>query len=430
MPINRLSVVLISITLYAALMTALQIRPGTLPKFFVTSLLWLAVAVCVINYASSYRMMRARFDPSGWRLMQLVILLNLTIIARGFVSTNANLTTALGNPYNALAFFAPFVVGFAVRSISLYTVNRYLLLSMIVGLLWVGISSILGGLHVPSTKMMSAWILVYPMVFLIGAIGYFGRMSNHAIVAGSMLLVWNIGLVFGSRATVLRVALLYLFRYLKGLPRNVIARFVFPAALVALVAFAFQAISSSVKGTESLFQTGMIYFQKFAVNSVMSIADKADTRTFLYVEVISDLMRTGELWLGRGSSGTYFSPYFLQTGDDSHTRLTVEVGFLSYLLKGGIVAAALNIGTFLFAAYLAIYKSKSEYMRWVGLMLIAHVFILFMENLVALDLYNLCIWLFVGFCLSKDFRALTDSDIKLLFFNKIGRLSFNKNENA
>jgi hypothetical protein len=399
------------------------LKSDLLIKFILTSFLLLAVAVCIINYAGNYDLIRSRFNRTGRHLIQLLLLLNLTIIIRGLLRADATLTTALGNPYNALALLAPFVVGFAGWANSLYTVNRFLLLSMIVGLVSIGISFILGGLDYFITIVSSGWLLVHPMVFLIGAIGYFGRMTNYAIMAGSIILVWNIGFVFGSRATVLRVISLFFLRYLKLLPLNISANFVFPLVLVGLAIFAFQAISTAITVEESFFQVVTNYLQDFAGNGIIKIAEKSDTRTFLYVEVISDLMLTGELWLGRGSSGTYFSHYFLETGDDSYNRLTVEVGFLAYLLKGGIFAAALNIIIFVYSAYLSVYKSNNHYMRWVGFMLIVHVFILFFENLLALDLYNLCIWLFVGFCLSNNLRTLNNNEIKLLFPRNIWRNS-------
>jgi len=428
MSINRLFLVLILIAIYSVFAPAF--KSDFLLKLSFTFFLWAAVAVSVINYLGSYQLIRSRFDRVGWRLMQLLLLLNLTIIARSLLTADAALTTALGNPYNALAFFAPFAVGFVAQANPLHTLNRFLLVSMMVGLVWLGITFMLGWSDHAGTTVNSAWALVQPMVFLIGAIGFFGRMTNHALVAGSIILVWNIGLVLGNRTTMLRVILLYFSRYLNVLPNTIIARFIFPTAILILVIFAFQVISITETGEESVFQILTNYLQELASNGAMNVLEKADTRTFLYAEVISDLVRTGELWLGRGSSGTYFSPYFLQTGEDSDVRLTVEVGFLVYLLKGGIFAAALNISIFLFSSYLAVYKSNNRYMKWAGFMLITHVLILFVENIVALNLYNICIWLFVGFCLSKDIRTLRDADIKLLFSNKIGRLTPNGNGNA
>lgn len=422
MSVNRLFLVFIFISLYAALMTFFPIASGGVLKIFITLLLWITVALCVINYSGSFRLMRLKFDAAGLRLVQLLLLWNLTLIARGFDDT---LTTALGNPFNALAFFAPFVVAFAVQASSLYTLNRFLLLSTMTGLACVGIFFLVGGLGDDN-----GWFLVYPVIFLIGSIGYVNRMTNYAITASSILLSWNIGLVLGSRATVLKVILLYFSRYLKGLPQNLIALFVFPASLVMIALFAFQAVFVAVSGEESVFEIAGNYLQALIGAGDVKIAEKADTRTFLYFEVIGDLVQKGGLWLGRGSSGTYFSSFFSQIGEDSDTRLTVEVGFLAYLIKGGIFSAALNIGIFLFAAYLAVYKSNSQYMKWVGLMLVVHVFILFVENLVALNMYNLCIWLFVGFCFSKDYRALSDRDIKLLLLDKKGRLNFSRNKNA
>jgi len=103
MSINRLFLVLILIAIYSVFAPAF--KSDFLLKLSFTFFLWAAVAVSVINYLGSYQLIRSRFDRVGWRLMQLLLLLNLTIIARSLLTADAALTTALGNPYNALAFF-------------------------------------------------------------------------------------------------------------------------------------------------------------------------------------------------------------------------------------------------------------------------------------------------------------------------------------
>jgi hypothetical protein len=140
--------------------------------------------------------------------------------------------------------------------------------------------------------------------------------------------------------------------------------------------------------------------------------EKADTRTFLYREVFDDLIRNDQLMFGKGSGGTYFSPYFFQVGADIDRRLTVEVGILALLVKGGLVAVFLNLSLFLIAIFLAFYRANNHYVMAVGFMLLVHVLILFVENLVAYNLYNFAVWFFVGICLSSDIRSLDDTQIK------------------
>ena len=71
--------------------------------------------------------------------------------------------------------------------------------------------------------------------------------------------------------------------------------------------------------------------------------NNADTRTFLFKELLKDLNET-EFIIGKGALGSYHSTYFYMltrsnkitktsdTGGDSATRTTSEVGYLFMLL--------------------------------------------------------------------------------------------------
>jgi hypothetical protein len=166
--------------------------------------------------------------------------------------------------------------------------------------------------------------------------------------------------------------------------------------------------------------TGQSFFQdarNYILDTVGSshpsqILEKADTRTFLYREVFDDLMLNDQWLTGKGSGGTYFSPYFLHVGADIDRRFTAEVGIVALLLKGGLIAVFLNLSLFLIAIFLAFYRANNYYVMAVGFMLLVHVFILFAENLVSYNLYNFAVWFFVGVCLSSDIRSLNGNQIK------------------
>jgi hypothetical protein len=421
MLIKRLHIVLASITLYWYLLSAMNVASGGVEKAALTLLLWVAAFVLVENYITNYRTVRSAFNRTAFALISILLLINVINIFRGFIDAGAILTTALGNPYNALSLITPLAVGFAGHKISLYVVNRYLLFLMVVGFILSIIAFLINAASVTYFGVSSAWSLIYPMIFLVGAIAYLGRNERYAIIGVSILYLGYLGFIVGSRTAILRISLLYLFNWVVVMPRRYISHFIYPFLIFALVAFAYQVISTSYSKNESIFEQSLSYLQNFAgMNPGVDIAAKADSRTFIYIEVISDLVNTGHLMFGKGGSGTYFSSYFQETGEDTDTRLTVEVGFLAYLLKGGMLAALLNVTLLLYASYLAVYKSKSRYVKWLGFLLITHVLLLFVENLVSLDLYNLCIWLFVGVCSSKEFQSMNDEQIKeLLRFNKL-----------
>lgn len=144
-----------------------------------------------------------------------------------------------------------------------------------------------------------------------------------------------------------------------------------------------------------------------------------DTRTFLYKEVLSDLTSNNAMIWGKGISSKYYSPYFSHNSADSEWRVNPEVGFLSYLLKGGIIMVVLNLSLILLAVYYAFIKSRKRYINIMGAIVLGHFFLLFIENIPKYDLYSVTMWFIIGLCLSNTERNYSEehfrNNIKLIF---------------
>lgn len=138
----------------------------------------------------------------------------------------------------------------------------------------------------------------------------------------------------------------------------------------------------------------------------------ADTRTFLYYEVFQDLKFNKAFVFGKGIDGGYSSEIF-----QTFSRSTVEVGFLQILLKTGIVGFLAYFAMLFSAIFKALGKSKSIFMKSLGLLLSSYVLMLFIENVIAFNLLNVTIWLIVGMCHSKELLSLNDEEIKKLHSN-------------
>lgn len=138
----------------------------------------------------------------------------------------------------------------------------------------------------------------------------------------------------------------------------------------------------------------------------------ADTRTFLYYEVFQDLKFNNAFVFGKGIDGGYSSEIF-----QTFSRSTVEVGFLQILLKTGIVGFLAYFAMLFSAIFKALGKSKSIFMKCLGLLLSSYVLMLFLENVIAFNLLNVSIWLVVGMCHSSVLLSLNDEEIKKLYSN-------------
>lgn len=87
------------------------------------------------------------------------------------------------------------------------------------------------------------------------------------------------------------------------------------------------------------------------------------------------------------------------------------------MLKGGIIYTSLNIILCLLAIWSSLFKSKSLFAHIVGLLLLSHFCLLFIENIPQYTLYNASIWILIGFALNKSIRALTETKVKDIIRN-------------
>ena len=420
MKINKFVLAFIATSLYWYLMKALNVESASAVKYAFTLLLWWAAFISITNYIFNYPSIRTILDRHGLLLVNVLIGLNIINILRGILGGHGySLTTALGNPYNALPLLAPFVAGFAAKSNNIYLINRSLFIVALIGsaLALFSIGTI--GVVSENKSIDAPWVLINPVIFLIGAIGYILPLGRTLIIMMFLFLFWHAGFIIGSRAAIIRTVLLYLAHLASNIKKSALHYSMLPLSIATTLLISVLIVATSITGENSIFQSVSVYLQNiYEQKSEPSVFTKADTRTFLYVEVINDLIKTESLFFGKGSSGTYFSDYFYTTGHDTDTRLTVEVGVLSIMLKGGIVAVLLNIYIFIYCASNAIKNSNNAYCRWVGYLLLIHVILLFVENLVAFDSYNFCIWFFVGVALSDRILALGNTSTKSLLHGK------------
>jgi len=138
----------------------------------------------------------------------------------------------------------------------------------------------------------------------------------------------------------------------------------------------------------------------------------ADTRTFLYYEVFQDLKLNKAFLFGKGMNAGYASESF-----QTYSRQVVEVGFLQMLLKTGIIGCLLYFSIILSAIVKALGRSRSLFMKALGLLLASYLLLFFIENIIAFNLLNVIIWYIVGLCSSETLRSLSDQEIRYLFLH-------------
>jgi len=143
-----------------------------------------------------------------------------------------------------------------------------------------------------------------------------------------------------------------------------------------------------------------------------------DTRTFIYVEVLESAIKNNYIFLGRTpargndskSFGSYLA-YELKTG--KMERFANEVSILNVFTWTGIIGVILHFLLFFKATYLAINKSNNIFIKIIGLYLAFRWAYGWVEDFSTLNLNTFFLWVSLGICFSKSFRAMSNKEFTL-----------------
>lgn len=144
----------------------------------------------------------------------------------------------------------------------------------------------------------------------------------------------------------------------------------------------------------------------------------ADTRTFIYYEVITSAINNNYVLLGRTPARGNDTESFWGLADDlqsvkkveniKHERVKNELCFLNIFTWLGLIGMLLYIGIYVTASYLGVYKSRNIYVKLIGLYVAFNFMYGWIENVTNFDILNFNYWLMISICLSTKFRKMTD----------------------
>jgi hypothetical protein len=408
---RRLFYAVVPLASFEAIATFTNLTGLSVAKVALTSLVWISLFATLWAAKSTFHMARREVPSLAWALYSALMAWNLLGVLRGATEGGAALTTLLGNVYTALALLVPAALFFGLRHSNLRALNWFCLVLAALGAILAASSLLLGfdSAAVPGSRLPFG--LASVVIYLITVLPFQRVRGKIIVIVGTVITLLYSIFLFPSRAMLVRIPFLYLNLSLIWLYRRMGAKWTRWLPVIGFFVPLYLVLSG-LAGGDSFFQTSLSQVEAAVdARAGQGVLGKADTRTFLYAEVFDDLRRNSALLTGKGASGRYFSPYFSSTQEDTDQRLTVEVGALAILLKGGFIALALHLAVFLVAIYFATFKSRNQYIMGLGAMLFVHSVLLFVENLMAYNLYNFIIWLFVGACLSRSIRAMSNAEI-------------------
>ncbi len=94
-----------------------------------------------------------------------------------------------------------------------------------------------------------------------------------------------------------------------------------------------------------------------------------------------------------------------------YIRDNVEIGYKQLILKGGYTMQMTFLAISLYAAYLAIFRSRNRITRYLAYIIIARLIIMTTAMIPRVGFEYFMYWIIVGGCLSSELRSFSDDDI-------------------
>lgn len=142
----------------------------------------------------------------------------------------------------------------------------------------------------------------------------------------------------------------------------------------------------------------------------------ADTRTFLFVEVLNSAIKYNYVLFGhtpaRGNESESFGLYNLETlKTGKMERFSNEVSILNVFTWTGLVGVVLYFLIFYRASYLAVNKSNNIFIKIMGVCVAFRWVYAWVEDFSSFDLTYFFLWMMIGMCFSKSFREMNNKEI-------------------
>lgn len=142
----------------------------------------------------------------------------------------------------------------------------------------------------------------------------------------------------------------------------------------------------------------------------------ADTRTFLYEEVIHSAIYNNYLIMGRtpargNDSETFGLLEFEWTG--RYERASNEIGLANIFTWTGIIGVIIFSLLLFHSSYLAVNKSNNIFIKVMGVYVAFRYLYSWVEDVNNFTLNHFMLWVMIGLCLSKSFRNMTDNEVAI-----------------
>ena len=247
--------------------------------------------------------------------------------------------------------------------------------------------------------------------------------ARSQVIKSAVVLLVAIGIYFRSYIT------------LKMLKIAHLACYICPIVLLIL------GLSGTFNIFEGLSSNKRKYVEKKVVNGQVVEEDiTADTRTFIYKEVIESALKHNYVIWGRTPARGNDSMTFgtiqaeeLKTGKyERHGNELCHTNVFTWL---GLIGLFLYSLIYLRSSYLAVYQSKNIYIKFIGCFIAFRWAYGWVEDLNNFSIMNISLWMMIAMGLSIKFRNMTNLEMKkwvqsIFKFNTKRQILYYANRNS
>ena len=177
-----------------------------------------------------------------------------------------------------------------------------------------------------------------------------------------------------------------------------------------------------ISGTFNIFQDlnkneGRFVEQRIVDGQLVEEDLSADTRTFIYEEVITSAIRHNYVFFGRtparGNDSMAFGAFSaeeLKTG--RYERHGNELCHLNIFTWLGLVGMILYSCIYFRSSYLAVYKSNNIYIKLLGVFIAFRWAYGWIEDFNKFDIMNTSLWMMISMGFSEQFRSMNNLEFK------------------
>lgn len=143
----------------------------------------------------------------------------------------------------------------------------------------------------------------------------------------------------------------------------------------------------------------------------------ADTRTFIYVEVVKSAIKNQYILFGRtparGNDSKSFGTHNAkELGTGKYERHANEVCFPNVFTWLGLIGMVLYALIYIKSSFLAVYRSNNFYMKIIGVFIAFRFAYGWVEDTTGFNIMNISLWMMIAMGFSHDFRNMNNEEFK------------------